>query len=287
MELLKDFFRAFYDYSVDIAPYFLLAVVITSLLQGYTKLSWLKRFLKGEKTAPLYTGILGGLLPLCSCSMLPVANLINGMSKNYAPVLSFLVVAPVVSPLTLLLTYGYFGLPMTFLRLFGTLFFALLFAYTVSFFFKKPRGIPLAIGGGVGDRGWKRTLGYLRENLMGIGKYLFLGILIASLIKTLLPPSLIKPIAGSLLSYPLLSLFSIPVYVCSGEEVPIAKAIADVGFSKGGALTFMLGGTGICMPTVLATLKFLPKVMVLAYVLFWVFFSIVMGILYDVLFWKF
>ncbi len=285
MDILKKFFFSLYDYVLDILPFFVIAVLITSLLQGFTSLSWLRVFLKKGKTAPIYTGFLGGLLPLCSCSMLPVANLINSMSRSYAPVLSFLIVAPVVSPITLILTYGYFGLPMTVLRLFGTLFFALLFAYAMELFFKKPSSLPLSMGGTSQD-GWKSFGTHFRENFFGIGKYLLLGIVIASLIKTLIPPELIRPIAGSFASYPLVSFSSIPIYVCSGEEVPIAKALKDIGFSSGASLTFMLGGTGICMPTIIATLRFLPRTLVIAYVVFWLLFSMVMGFFYDLFLWE-
>ncbi len=285
MDILKKFFFSLYDYVLDILPFFVIAVLITSLLQGFTSLSWLRVFLKKGKTAPIYTGFLGGLLPLCSCSMLPVANLINSMSRSYAPVLSFLIVAPVVSPITLILTYGYFGLPMTVLRLFGTLFFALLFAYAMELFFKKPSSLPLSMGG-TSPSGWKSFGTHFRENFFGIGKYLLLGIVIASLIKTLIPPELIRPIAGSFASYPLVSFSSIPIYVCSGEEVPIAKALKDIGFSSGASLTFMLGGTGICMPTIIATLRFLPRTLVIAYVVFWLLFSMVMGFFYDLFLWE-
>ncbi|HCO39724.1 MAG TPA: permease [Aquificaceae bacterium] len=268
MNLLTNFLKTFYDYTVDIIPYFLIALVITSLLQSFTKLSWLKAILKKEKVAPIYTGILGGLLPLCSCSMLPVANLINSMSKSYAPVLSFLIIAPVISPVTLLLTYGYFGLSMTLVRLIGTFIFAISFAYLVSFFFTKPKTLPIMMGGDGKSKNSKLFFYILKDNLFGIGKYLFLGIFIASLIKVLVPASLIKPIAGSIFSYLLISFVSVPIYVCSGEEVPIAKALTEVGFTWGNALTFMLGGTGICMPTILAVMKFLPKALVFAYVVF-------------------
>ena len=172
---------------------------------GFTKLSWLKVILKKEKVAPVYTGILGGLLPLCSCSMLPVANLINSMSKSYAPVLSFLIIAPVISPVTLLLTYGYFGLSMTLVRLIGTFIFAISFAYLVSFFFTKPKTLPIMMGGDGKSKNSKLFFYILKDNLFGIGKYLFLGIFIASLIKVFVPASLIKPIAGSIFSYPLIS----------------------------------------------------------------------------------
>lgn len=286
MNLLTNFLKTFYDYTVDIIPYFLIALVITSLLQSFTKLSWLKAILKKEKVAPVYTGILGGLLPLCSCSMLPVANLINSMSKSYAPVLSFLIIAPVISPVTLLLTYGYFGLSMTLVRLIGTFIFALSFAYLMNFFFAKPKTLPIMMGGDGQSKNSKLFFYILKDNLFGIGKYLFLGIFIASLIKVFVPASLIKPIAGSIFSYLLISFMSVPIYVCSGEEVPIAKALTEVGFTWGNALTFMLGGTGICMPTILAVMRFLPKALVLAYVIFWILFSMTMGFLYDIIFWR-
>ncbi|MFN7065770.1 MAG: permease [Aquificaceae bacterium] len=283
MDIIKGFLQSFYTYTVDILPYFLIAVFITSIFQGFTKLSWLKALLKREKTSALYTGFLGGLLPLCSCSMLPVANLINSMSKTYAPVLSFLIIAPVISPVTLLLTYGYFGLTMTFVRLFGTFLFAILFAYLISALFEKPKGLPLMMGGAKREWGMDLFFYHLKDNLLGIGKYLLLGIFIAALIKTFIPIQLVKSIAGSLISYPLIAIVSVPIYVCSGEEVPIAKALKDVGFSWGHALVFMLGGTGVCMPTILAILKFLPKGLVISYVIFWLLFSVFMGAFYDFL----
>ncbi len=285
MEFFFNFLRSFYDYTLDILPYFFVAVLITSLLQSFTQLNWLKRLLKKKKTAPLFTGILGGLLPVCSCSMLPIANLINSLSRSYSPVLSFLIVAPVISPVTLLLTYGYFGFTMTLVRLIGTFLFALTFAHLMDLFFKKPKTLPLIMGGSDQERRSRLFLYYLKENLIGIGKYVLLGILIASLIKTLIPQSFVRPIAGTLSSYLLLSFLSVPIYVCSGEEVPIGKALVDIGFTLGNALTFMLGGTGICMPTILAVMKFLPKALVLAYTIFWLFFSVIMGLLYDRILW--
>lgn len=287
MDILKTFLNTFYDYTADILPYFLIAVFITSLLQGFTSLSWLKVILKKEKISTLYTGLLAGLLPLCSCSMLPVANLINSMSRSYAPVLSFLVIAPVISPVTVLLTYGYFGISMTLIRVIGTFFSSLIFAHLMGVLFSKPKGLPLVISDAKQERSLKLFFYHLKDNLLGIGKYLFLGIFIASLIKTFIPIQLVKPIAGSFISYPMISLVAVPIYVCSGEEVPIAKALIDIGFSWGNALTFMLGSTGICMPTVIATLKFLPKGLVFSYLVFWFLFSIVMGIFYDYVFWKF
>ncbi|RMH80718.1 MAG: permease [Acidobacteria bacterium] len=286
MQLLYKFTQSFYEYSVEILPFFILAVFITSLLQAYTSLSWFTKLLKNPYIAPMNTAFLAGLLPLCSCSMLPVANFINSLSRSYAPVVSFLMVAPVISPINLILTYGFFGLPMTLFRLLGTFLFALLLALLAELLFKKPKGLPFAIGGAKHRRNrWADFKKAIKDQLLGVGRYLLIGIFIASLVKTFVPPGLIAPLSGTPLSYPFISLVAIPMYVCSGEEVPVARALSEIGFTGGNSLTFMLASTGICLPTVFATFKFLPKNLVLLYLLAWFVFSTFIGFLYDRFMW--
>jgi uncharacterized membrane protein YraQ (UPF0718 family) len=43
----------------------------------------------------------------------------------------------------------------------------------------------------------------------------------------------------------------------------------------------MLSASGICIPTIMATLKFFPKKIVAYYVLLWFFGSILAGVSYD------
>jgi uncharacterized membrane protein YraQ (UPF0718 family) len=54
------------------------------------------------------------------------------------PVLAFLITAPTLSPVILLLTYGLFGLDVSIYRLVVSLAYALLVAFAVEYFFKKP-----------------------------------------------------------------------------------------------------------------------------------------------------
>ncbi|MFN3813050.1 MAG: permease [Aquificaceae bacterium] len=284
MEYIRVFLNTFYDYTVEIVPYFVLAALITSLIQTYVSLSWLRKALKNEKTAPIFTGFLGGLLPVCSCSMIPVAHLINNFSKTYAPVLAFLVVAPVVSPVTVTLTFAFFGFEITLFRVFGVFLFAMLLAYVASTFYKKERPMPLL--GEFNSAGTKGKI-FLRSfkfTLSSTGRYLLLGMFIAALIKAILPQGVVNYVAGTSLSYPLIALVSVPIYVCSGEDVPIAKALLQVGFTHGNALTFMLGGSGICVPTILATMSFLPKRIVFLYAVSWFFMSWLAGLLFDLIF---
>jgi len=278
MYYLVSFLYSLYYYSVEILPYFALAVLVTSFLNAYVNLSLLRRFLNKGKLSALLTASFGGLLPVCSCSMIPVAHLINAFSKSYSPVIAFLIVAPVVSPVTVLLTYGLFGLKVTLVRTLGTLLAALLVAYAVDILFKKSPSIPL-VGGFGGNR--VSFLAQVKENFLFMGRYLLIGIVVAAIVESFLPKKLVSYVANNFLSYPLLSLIAIPVYVCSGEDVPIARSLTHVGFSDGASLTFMLASSGVCLPTLFAVRAFLPVKIILFYALSWFFLSVSLGVFLD------
>jgi uncharacterized membrane protein YraQ (UPF0718 family) len=278
-----EFFKNFYSYLVEIVPFFVLAVFVSAFLKAMVKPSLFLKFLSKRRSAPIFTALLGAVSPMCSCSMLPFANFINGYSKGYGPVLAFLITAPTLSPVILLLTYGLFGLDVSIYRLVVSLAYALLVAFAVEYFFKKPPTLQMKIR----DSSSKRSafLEGLREQLPVV-KYLLIGIAIASLIKTFTPAWLTASLSKTPLVYPLISLVAVPIYVCSGEDVVLGRAMVDVGFTTGQAITFMLGSSGVCLPTIFALFSFLPRKVVFAYSAGWFMFSILTGLIYDTLFYK-
>jgi len=278
-----EFFKNFYSYLVEIVPFFVLAMFVSAFLKAIVKPSLFLKFLSKRRSAPIFTALLGAVSPMCSCSMLPFANIINSYSKGYGPVLALLITAPTLSPVILLLTYGLFGLDVSIYRLVGSLAYALLVAFAVEYFFKKPPTLQMKIR----DSSSKRSafLEGLREQLPVV-KYLLIGIAIASLIKTFTPTWLTASISKTPLVYPLISLVAVPIYVCSGEDVVLGRAMVDVGFTTGQAVTFMLGSSGVCLPTIFALFSFLPRKVVFAYSAGWFIFSILTGLIYDTLFYK-
>jgi uncharacterized membrane protein YraQ (UPF0718 family) len=278
-----EFFKNFYSYLVEIVPFFVLSMFVSAFLKAMVKPSLFLRFLSKKHSAPIFTALLGVVAPMCSCSMLPFANFINSYSKGYGPVLAFLITAPTLSPVILLLTYGLFGLDVSMYRFLGSLAYALLVAFAVEYFFKKPPTLQMKIR----DSSSKRSafLEGLREQLPVV-KYLLVGIAIASLIKTFTPTWLTASLSKTPLVYPLISLVAVPIYVCSGEDVVLGRAMVDVGFTTGQAITFMLGSSGVCLPTIFALFSFLPKKVVFAYSAGWFIFSILTGLIYDTLFYK-
>jgi uncharacterized membrane protein YraQ (UPF0718 family) len=278
-----EFFKNFYSYLVEIVPFFVLAMFISAFLKAMVKPSLFLKFLSNRHSAPIFTALLGAVAPMCSCSMLPFANFINGYSKGYGPVLAFLITAPTLSPVILLLTYGLFGLEVSIYRLVSSLTYALLVAFAVEYLFKKPPTLQMKVR----DSSSKRSAFWegLREQLPVV-KYLLIGIAIASLIKTFTPTWLTASLSKTPLAYPLISLVAVPIYVCSGEDVVLGKAMVDVGFTTGQAITFMLGSSGVCLPTIFALFSFLPRKVVFAYSAGWFIFSILTGLIYDKLFYK-
>lgn len=278
-----EFFKNFYSYLVEIVPFFVLAVFVSAFLKATVKPSLFLRFLSKRHSAPIFTALLGAVAPMCSCSMLPFANFINSYSKSYGPVIAFLITAPTLSPVILLLTYGLFGLDVSIYRFLGSLAYALLVAYAVGYFFKKPPTLQMKMKENFSKR--SALLEGLREQLPVV-KYLLIGIAIASLIKTFTPAWLTASLSKTPLAYPLISLVAVPIYVCSGEGVVLGRAMVDVGFTTGQAITFMLGSSGVCLPTIFALFSFLPKKVVFAYSAGWFTFSILTGLAYDTLFYK-
>ncbi|WP_333784849.1 permease [Thermocrinis sp.] len=279
-----EFFKNFYLYLADIVPFFILAVFISALLKATVKPSLFLKVLSYGSFSSLFTALLGGIMPLCSCSMLPLANFINSYSKSYGPVFAFLISAPTLSPVILFLTYALFGWKVSLFRLFVSLIFALSIALIADKLYKKPLTLKLSYD----ERPPKGSL-FLEglKDQMSVVKYLLIGVFIASLIKTYIPTQLVANISQSVLIYPLISLVSIPIYVCSGEDVILGKAMQDVGFTTGQAMTFMLSSSGICLPTIFAVMSFLPKSTVILYATAWFLFSIITGFAYDTLFYKF
>jgi len=280
MELLKNF----YSYLAEIIPFFILAVFISALLKTTVKPSLFLKILSNRVYAPVLTALLGGVMPLCSCSMIPLANFINSYSKGYGPVIAFLVTAPTLSPVILLLTYGLFGWEVSLYRLFASLFFALSLGLIADYVHKKP--ITLRLSSYTEKPKKISTFFEGLKDQLPVVKYLLIGIFIASIMKTYIPPQLTASISQSPLVYPLISLVAIPIYVCSGEDVVLGKAILDVGFTTGQAMTFMLSSSGVCLPTIFAVMSFLPKRIVVLYTTGWFLFSIVTGFAYDILFYK-
>ncbi len=284
ISLLVQFLNKFLNYSLEILPYFFVATIFGAFIQSYLSFNFIRKFVNRRFLSPIITATFGASAPVCSCSMIPIAQTINSLSKGYAPAISFLISAPILSPVIFFLMLGMFGWELTIFRFVFGFILAVVTAYLTDIFFKKPPSLPMFSSGGKQPDKWQAFKNAFKEIFIGTGKYVLLGLLIASAVAVLVPSSLITKFSNFPFSYFFITVFSIPIYVCSGEEIPIAKSFVDLGFTQGQALTFMLASAGICIPTISATFKFFPKALSIFYIAVWFVGSIIGGVLFDFLF---
>ena len=71
---------------------------------------------------------------------------------------------------------------------------------------------------------------------------LLIGILLGGVIYLAVPAELLEYEHAKWLSYPVMLIFGVPLYICASASTPIAAALVAKGFSPGSALVFLMTG---------------------------------------------
>jgi uncharacterized membrane protein YraQ (UPF0718 family) len=108
----QDFAFAFLSILFEGAPFILLGTLISGFIDIYLPAGTMDRLLPKRKfPAILVAGLLGGILPVCECAVVPV---IRRLVKKGLPVscaLTYMLAAPIVNPITALSTWKAFKGP--------------------------------------------------------------------------------------------------------------------------------------------------------------------------------
>ncbi|MFZ0976558.1 MAG: permease, partial [Solirubrobacteraceae bacterium] len=216
-------------------------------------------------------------------------------------------VAPLLSPITVALTWSLLGWRMTVARVIAALLGSSLLGAVINRYeawFEATRrpmiagaspeldlcyethayeqnGAPAAPGSV-----WQQLAVNLRHITCRVVPYFIAGIALAAAVSTLLPDDAIPRAlggAGGVSAYLLAAVAGAPLYVCQGEEVPLTYAVLASGVSPGPALTFLLGAVGMCLPTVVMSRGVLAPRVTYFYVAFWIAFVILAGVTFQAL----
>jgi hypothetical protein len=117
------------------------------------------------------------------------------------------------------------------------------------------------------------------------GRWLLVGLVVASLATALAPPDLLARTLGAsgALAYVAAAAVGIPAYICEGEEVPLALGLLRLGLGPGPTLTFLLGAVGTCIPTLIISTRLIGRRTTLAVAAAWFVFSIAAGVAFQTL----
>ncbi len=288
----------FFGLTILVLPYFLIGAITGAIMEVYLKPATAIKYFGRGVGSIVNASLLGAILPGCACATMPMASSLKASGAKLGTIGAFIMVSPLLSPHTLILNYGLLGLEFTIARivvsLLGAIALGLIFNVleksNVNGFSSKAPFIPIAKecctaedGCGCSTTPKSGFFPALLNIIKSLGKYFLLGMAIASIMMTLVPESMIPKYIGTsgIYAYGSAVLFGIPFYVCEGEEIPITLALLKLGLGPGPSFSFLLGAVGTCIPTMIMAQKIIGKRPTLLYIIIWIIFAIVSGIVFQ------
>ncbi len=113
--------------------------------------------------------------------------------------------------------------------------------------------------------------------------WLLIGLLIAAVIMTIVPPEFIAKWGATPYAYLLMTVIGIPMYICATASTPIAAGLLFAGVSPGAILIFLLIGPATNIATLAIVKNELGKSVLVIYLTVIALLSWLFGLLTDVL----
>lgn len=246
MQFILEFLENFWTLSLMLGFYVILGLVFVAVAHFYISSEWIKKHLNGKSSA-IKGAIYGIPLPLCSCGVIPLALSLKEKGASKKAVTSFFITTPMTGVDSIIATYGVFGLPMAVLRVISSF----LSGIIAGGFVKddkeqsKSKTTTTCSCNCCGEKEEKVTvkgaIDYTLNNIFkDLAKPMFYGLTIATIFVIFLPEGGVNFLSENLfVSYALVLLVALPLYVCSISAIPIALSMLLLGVSSGGAFLFL------------------------------------------------
>lgn len=291
MLFLQNFIALF----VESAPFLLLGMLIAGVINQLVPKKWINNTL-GKKNAVFTAAFIGAPLPLCSCSVIPVAMGIRRSGASKASTASFLVATPETGADSIAISYALMGPIMAVARPIAAIFSAITAGLMIAAFGRESQPEPsqtvekscchkkeatTTIGF------WQQvqailTFGY-GQLLKDFMVWLLIGLFFAALIQTIMPAGFLAQYGQGVMAMMVIVLVSIPMYICATASTPIAVGLLMAGITPGAALVFMLTGPATNIATLMVIKSELGKRELILYLVSIVLTAILSGLTLDYL----
>jgi hypothetical protein len=250
---------------IDMAPFLLVGFLLAGLLHRFLRTDRIVRKLAGNDFASVVRAALfGAPLPLCSCSVVPLAVEMQRRGASKGATAAFLISTPETGVDSVSVSWALLDPLLTIARPVGAVLSALFSGSLVNALVRRGldrEGARSAVAPAAADaccahepesaapapvRGhWLAAVlryGFV-EMLDDLAPSLVFGLVLSAAISVLLPADALDPAwRGGLSGMLLMLVVGIPVYVCASASTPIAASLIHKGFSPGTALVFLLIG---------------------------------------------
>jgi uncharacterized membrane protein YraQ (UPF0718 family) len=307
MDLVGETASSFAHLTLQVLPWFAVGTLTAAIMRTFVPPRWAAGALSGRRGLPIAIGA-GAVLPGCSCTTMPLAIGLRGMiGPRLGTLTAFIFVSPLLSPITIALTWSLLGWQMTVARVVA----ALLGSAIIGLLINRAQGwlevgtlAPMAGGDPALDKLGAEETGCCKPELnetagssparrlgatvasivQEVGPYFLLGMLVAAILSAAVPEDALPALLGGssgIAAFALAAVVGIPLYVCEGEEVPLTYGLIGAGLGPGPAFTFLMGSVGTCVPTILMSRAIIGRRATYFYVGFWIVFAIVAGLTFS------
>ncbi len=267
-----------YD-SIKIIILLAVIIFIVSFIRSYFPPEKTKKLLSNAKFPILnnfMAALFGIVTPFCSCSAVP---LFIGFIEAGVPLgvtLSFLISAPMVNEIALVLLWGLFGWKIALIYIVS----GVVIATVAGWILGKLRlekwveGFVYqikSIQAGEKKLETKARFVYAKQYAIDIVKsvwiYILVGVGLGALMHGYAPSDLLVKYAGpnNFFAVPLATLIGIPLYSNAAGTIPIVSVLINKGMAMGTALAFMMAVTALSLPEFIILKKVLKPKLIVTY----------------------
>jgi uncharacterized membrane protein YraQ (UPF0718 family) len=294
MDFITRFATETWSMTTQLAPWLLLGFALAGIISVFVSRDLVTHYLGKPGLSGIVKATLVGVpMPLCSCGVIPVAAAIREKGASKGATAAFLASTPETGIDSAIATWGMLGPVMAVLRVCLAFVTGILAGLFVEFLTRgeKTAETPAKAEASVDASESKSEpadasccasretkAGGAGHKVAAALRYAFLtmprdmavslttGILLAALVSTLLPGDFFAGLAASgPLAYVVITLFAVPLYVCSTGSIPLAVAMVHSGFTPGGALVFLLSGPATNAATITTMRRYLGTRAIVGY----------------------
>ena len=263
----------------SILPFFLLSVAVSAWVTVSGLAERIKAvFNRREHIAVAGAAIVGAVIPLCSCGVIPLIAAMLSSGVPLGPVMAFWVSSPLMDPSMFVLTAGVLGMDYAIARLVTAVVLGAGAGYIITFLASSGmlnnqlQGLSLQKSSccdadkDLNDRlsrsrVWKAFWPQAWSVTLFIGKWLLVAFFLESLIVHYVDSNWISSVLGNdrFFSIPLATAIGIPVYTSGVGAIPIVKGLLNNGMSHGAALAFLVAGPVTTIPAMTAVFALVKR----------------------------
>ena len=257
-----------------------------------------RRILAGrrESAGNVLAALLGIVTPFCTCSAVPLFIGFVTAGVPLGVTFSFLISAPMVNEIALVLLYGLFGWKVAALYLSTGLLVAMIAGWVIGRLRMESHleswVLELQMAECETDeehRAWTDRLRYgldaVRDIVGKVWMYVVLGIAVGAAIHGYVPEGFMASIMGKSAwwSVPLSVLIGIPMYSNAAGIIPVVHALLEKGAALGTVLAFMMSVIALSLPEAVILRKVLKPTLIATFFGVVGFGILIVGYLFNIL----